>query len=144
MKDQPNHLSGGNRHVEAETLARETRYRAVARVTIVGAVMDLLLGIAKLVAGYLAYSQALIADGIHSLSDLFTDGMVLYAAKHSSQEPDDEHPYGHGRFETIATVGLAVALILVACGIAYDATMRLFEPDVLPQPGVLALLVAVL
>lgn len=144
MKDQPDHLSGGNPHAEAETLARATRYRAVARVTIVGAIMDLLLGIAKLVAGYLAYSQALIADGVHSLSDLFTDGMVLYAAKHSSHEPDDEHPYGHGRFETIATVGLAVALILVACGIAYDATMRLFEPDVLPQPGVLALLVAVL
>jgi cation diffusion facilitator family transporter len=144
MKDLPDQLSGGNRGAEAGALARETRYRAVARVTIVGAIMDLLLGIAKLVAGYLAYSQALIADGIHSLSDLFTDGMVLYAAKHSNQGPDAEHPYGHGRFETIATVGLAVALILVAVGIAYDATTRLLEPDVLPKPGVLALLVAFL
>lgn len=144
MKEQPDHLSGGNRRSETEALVRETRYREVARVTIVGAIMDLLLGIAKLVAGYLAHSQALIADGIHSLSDLFTDGMVLYAARHSNQGPDAEHPYGHGRFETIATVGLAVALILVACGIAYDAIARLLEPDVLPQPGVLALLVAVL
>ena len=140
MKEQPDHLPGGSQRSETEALARETRYRTVARVTIVGAIMDLLLGIAKLVAGHLAYSQALIADGIHSLSDLFTDGMVLYAARHSNQGPDAEHPYGHGRFETIATVGLAAALILVAGGIAYDATTRLLEPDVLPQPGVLALL----
>ena len=106
--------------------------------------MDLVLGIAKLVAGYFAYSQALIADGIHSLSDLATDGMVLLAARKSNEEPDAEHPYGHGRFETIATVGLSVALILVAAGIAYSAIKRLFLPELLPHPGIWAVLVAAL
>lgn len=125
-------------------MARDARYRETARVTIVGAVLDMVLGIAKLLAGYFANSQALIADGIHSLSDLATDGMVLYAARHSHAGPDAEHPYGHGRFETIATVGLAVALILVASGIAYGAVKRLFAPELLPHPGIWALIVTVL
>ena len=129
--------------IDSEATARDARYRAVARVTIVGAILDLVLGVAKLIAGYFAYSQALIADGIHSLSDVATDAMVLYAARHSNAGPDDEHPYGHGRFETIATVGLSVALILVASGIAYAAIQRLFEPGLLPRPGVWALVVAV-
>lgn len=144
MNDQAAQLPGKSPGDETVAMARDARYRETARVTIVGAVLDLILGIAKLVAGYFAYSQALIADGIHSLSDLATDGMVLYAARHSNAGPDEEHPYGHGRFETIATVGLAVALILVASGIAYGAGKRLFEPELLPHPGVWALLVAIL
>ena len=136
------HNSDGNTRSAASS--RDIRYREAARVTIVGAIVDLVLGVAKLLAGYLSNSQALIADGIHSLSDLLTDGMVLYAARKSQHGPDDEHPYGHGRFETIATVGLSVGLILVAIGIAYGAATRLFEPGVLPQPGIFALFVAVL
>lgn len=124
-------------------MPRDARYRETARVTIVGAILDLVLGITKLIVGYLSYSQALIADGIHSLSDLATDGIVLYAARKSNHGPDAEHPYGHGRFETIATVGLAVALILVAGGIAYEAIQRLFEPEHLAHAGVLGLLVAI-
>jgi len=144
MEDQPVQLGDDNQGSETDAMVRDARYREAARVTIVGGILDLLLGIAKLVAGYFAYSQALIADGIHSLSDLATDGMVLYAARHSNVGPDAEHPYGHGRFETIATVGLAVALMLVASGIAYGAVKRLFEPELLPHPGVWALLVAAL
>lgn len=143
MNHQPTQLSEQDQDAETSAASRDARYREVARVTIVGAVLDLILGIAKLIAGYFAYSQALIADGIHSLSDLATDGMVLYAARKSQHGPDAEHPYGHGRFETIATVGLAVALVLVAIGIAYDAITRLFEPELLPHPGMWALLVAV-
>jgi len=144
MEDQPVQLGDDNQGSETDAMVRDARYREAARVTIVGGILDLLLGIAKLVAGYFAYSQALIADGIHSLSDLATDGMVLYAARHSNVGPDAEHPYGHGRFETIATVGLALALMLVASGIAYGAVKRLFEPELLPHPGVWALLVAAL
>jgi len=143
MTDKLQTLPDENQGHDSAAIARDARYREVARVTIVGAILDLVLGLAKLIAGYFASSQALIADGIHSLSDLATDGMVLYAARHSNAGPDDEHPYGHGRFETIATVGLSVALLLVASGIAYAAIQRLFEPAQLPQPGVWALLVAV-
>jgi len=142
MDDRPVQLPSKQNGAEKAAMARDSRYREAARVTIVGSVVDLVLGIAKLVAGYFANSQALIADGIHSLSDLVTDALVLFAARKSNQAPDTEHPYGHGRFEAIATVGLAVALILVAIGIAGEAIRHLMEPELLSRPGVWALLVA--
>ncbi|WP_232020216.1 cation diffusion facilitator family transporter [Sulfuriflexus mobilis] len=128
-------------HVE-DMNPQDVRYREVRKVTLIGSVVDLLLGVAKIVVGSIAHSQALIADGIHSLSDLATDFMVLFAAKHASRDADDEHPYGHGRIETVMTVVLGVALILVSIGIGWDAVRRLFAPDTLLQPGWLALLVA--
>jgi len=118
------------------------RYREVRKVTLIGSVVDLLLGIAKILVGWAAHSEALVADGIHSLSDLATDFVVLYAAKHSHREADEDHPYGHGRIETLATVGLGIALILVAVGIAWDALARIGEPDLLFAPGALALVIA--
>lgn len=120
----------------------DVRYREMRRVTLVGSALDLTLGVLKMVFGYLANSQALIADGIHSLSDLATDFMVLFAAKHGSRDADESHPYGHGRFETLATVALGIALIIVAAGIAWDAIGRLFHPEALLQPGVWALVIA--
>jgi cation diffusion facilitator family transporter len=122
----------------------DARYREVRKVTVVGGVVDLLLGIVKIVVGVTANSQALLADGVHSLSDLATDFLVLFAAKHSHREADEEHPYGHGRIETVATVILGVALALVAIGICYDALHRMREPELLGHPGMLALLVALL
>jgi cation diffusion facilitator family transporter len=120
----------------------DARYREVRKVTLVGAVLDLVLGVVKIQIGVIAGSQALIADGIHSLSDLATDFLVLFAAKHSHREADAEHPYGHGRIETVATVALGVALIIVALGICYDGIVRLSDPMLLHKPGVLALVVA--
>ncbi|MEM8497726.1 MAG: cation diffusion facilitator family transporter [Pseudomonadota bacterium] len=120
------------------------RYKELRKVTIVGAIADFLLGVAKLTVGWLANSQALFADGIHSFSDLATDGFVLYAAKHSNKAADAEHPYGHGRIETLATVVLGATLILLALGIAADAIVRLINANELLTPGVLALLVAAL
>ncbi len=121
---------------------RTERLRATTRITLIGAVIDALLGFFKIVVGYAASSQALIADGIHSLSDLATDGIVLYASKHAHHEADDNHPYGHGRFETVATVVLGVSLIAVAVGIAYDAAFRLLHSELLATPGYWALAVA--
>jgi len=121
---------------------QDARYRDIRTVTVVGAVVDLLLGAAKVVVGLAAGSQALVADGIHSFSDLATDFLVLFAAKHAHREADAEHPYGHGRIETVATVALGVALVLVAIGISYDAVRRLLEPGLLLHPGMLALVVA--
>lgn len=129
--------------VAAQTTYQQ-RYRDVRRVTLIGSVVDLVLGVAKILVGWLAHSEALIADGIHSLSDLATDILVLYAAKHSHREADEGHPYGHGRIETVATVGLGVALILVAAGIAFDAIQRMGTPDLLLEPGIIALTVAVI
>ena len=123
---------------------RQQRYQAVRKVTLIGSVLDFVLGTVKIAVGWLANSQALIADGIHSLSDLLTDFMVLYAARHSHKAADEEHPYGHGRIETLATVSLGLVLIIIALGIAYDAIQRLNDPDVLLDLTALALSVALL
>lgn len=125
-------------------LTSSQRYKDTVRVTLIGSVIDFLLGVGKIAVGFISQSQALIADGIHSLSDLVTDFAVLYAAKHSHQEADEEHPYGHGRIETVVTVGLGIALMGVAVGIMIDATNRLFNPDTLFQPGALALSIAII
>ncbi len=113
-------------------------------MTLVGSVVDTLLGVVKILVGLVVQSQALIADGIHSLSDLATDIIVLYAARHSHQEADDEHPYGHGRFETVATVGLGIALLGVAFGISIDATMNLIHPEEALVPSLWAIVVALI
>lgn len=123
-------------------ITKQQRYKKVRRVTLIGSAVDLILGVIKILAGWIAHSQALIADGIHSLSDLATDLFVLYAAKHAHKKADESHPYGHGRIETLATVGLGVSLVLIAGGIAYDAVLRLNDPGKLLQPGLLALVVA--
>jgi cation diffusion facilitator family transporter len=126
-----------------ETLVNP-RYREVRKVTLIGSLVDLLLGVAKILVGWVAHSQALIADGLHSLSDLATDFVVLYAAKHSHREADEDHPYGHGRIETLATVGLGLTLIAVAVGIGYAAVERMNAPELLLKPGMVALGVAVI
>ena len=133
-----------NQHMNSTTqdVTNNPRYLEVRKVTLIGSLVDFLLGVAKILVGWLAHSQALIADGLHSLSDLATDFVVLYAAKHAHREADEDHPYGHGRIETLATVGLGITLIAVAFGIGYDATRRMNEPDLLLAPGMLALAVA--
>ena len=119
------------------------RARVTQRVTVVGAVINLLLAAAKMVVGWVGQSQALIADGVHSLSDLITDAMVWFASKHGSRQADESHPYGHGRIETAATVGLGVILALVGFGILVDAVQRLFHTERLWMPGAMALVAAV-
>lgn len=129
-------------HAHSPASPADARYAEVRKVTLIGSVADLVLGLAKIFVGLVGNSQALLADGIHSLSDLVTDFGVLFAAKHASREADEEHPYGHGRIETVMTVILGLALISVATGIGWDAGRRLFSPDTLLHPGWMALWVA--
>lgn len=109
------------------------------RVTIVGAVWNLLLAIGKIMAGVFGQSQALIVDGIHSLSDMVSDAVVLVASRWSAIGADHNHPYGHGRIETVATAIVGVLLLAVAIGFIVDAVLRLLDPERLMQPGWLAL-----
>ncbi len=118
-----------------EEIPQSTRYFAMRRVTVIGGVVNLLLSGMKILLGYWGQSQALIADGVHSLSDLLTDVLVLMAARHSTRAADEEHPYGHGRIETAASVALGVFLLAVGVGIAWDAARRLATPELLWQPG---------
>jgi cation diffusion facilitator family transporter len=120
----------------------EQRRREINIVTLWGVLINIILSVAKLLGGFWGHSQALIADGLHSLSDLASDGMVLLAARHAGEEADEDHPYGHARFETLATVGLAVLLIIVGLGIAYDAFLRLVESKPPAAPAVYTLWIA--
>ncbi len=107
-----------------------------------GIVVNLVLAIGKLIIGYIGHSQALIADGIHSLSDLVSDGLVLYATHHANTDADEDHPYGHARYETFATIALAVLLTAVGIGIGVDAVSRLMEPETIIIPSMLTLWIA--
>ena len=130
----------------SQTLHSATRERADAasKTAWVGAAVNLVLSVAKIAAGFLGHSQALVADGIHSVSDLLSDGLVLMAGRHAAQGPDNDHPYGHARYESVATLVLGLLLTAVAIGIAWDAVHRLFSPESLLQPDALALSAAAL
>ena len=122
--------------------AAPERYAIIRRVTLVGAGVDLMLAFGKIAGGFAAHSQSLVADGVHSLSDLVTDLLVLLAAKLARAKPDAEHPYGHERIETAATVALGAVLIVIGAGIAFDAFRRLFHPEELPIPQWWAMAIA--
>jgi cation diffusion facilitator family transporter len=123
-------------------LNSHNRKKASQKITLIGAIADFLLSVFKVVAGVLGNSGALIADGVHSFSDLLSDAVVLYAVKHANEEADADHPYGHKRFETVATLGLAIILALVSIGIIYDALGRLSNPSVLAHSALLLSVVA--
>ncbi len=93
----------------------------IRRVTVAGLLIDLGLSGAKGLVGILVASQALIADGVHSLSDCITDLAVLVGVRYWSAPPDDEHPHGHGRIETVISFLIGLALLAVAIGIAWNA-----------------------
>jgi len=120
-----------------------TMDNAKTRVTLVGAGVNIILSTAKIGAGVVLASPALVADGVHSLSDLVSDVLVLWALRHSGRAPDEDHPYGHGRFETLATLALSAVLALTGLGIAWDAALRLLS-GADSAPGVWALAVIAL
>lgn len=111
---------------------------AKTRVTLVGAMVNIVLSAGKITGGLALASPALVADGVHSLSDLVSDVLVLWALRHSGLAPDEDHPYGHGRFETLATLALAAVLALTGLGIAWDAGARLLS-GATGTPGIWAL-----
>lgn len=122
----------------------EQRKRETNRITLWGMAVNFVLAVIKIAGGIIGQSQALLADGIHSLSDLASDAMVLIAVKHAGEDADEAHPYGHARYETLATVALGFILIAVAGGIAYDAIMRMQEPSEIAVPALFTLVIAVI
>lgn len=120
------------------------RYQETKKVTLVGAAVNLVLSMAQLLGGFFAHSQGLIADGLHTLSDLASDFIVLLAARQAGRDADKKHPYGHGRIETLATSILGAILITVAGGIIVDTVGRFFTPDRLLHPSKFALIFALL
>jgi len=122
----------------------EQRKQETNRITYWGVGVNLFLSIIKIIGGVIGQSQALLADGIHSLSDLASDAMVLVAVRHAGEDADEDHPYGHARYETVATVALGILLIAVAAGIAYEAMLRMQDSKDIAIPALFTLVIAVI
>ena len=121
------------------------REKDIYRITIVGSVVNVLLLLFKFVAGIVGHSSAMIADAVHSLSDFVTDIIVLVFIRISNKPKDKDHQYGHGKFETLATLMIGFILLLVGVGVARDGVndiLRVINGEVLPSPGGLALVAA--
>lgn len=118
------------------------RAAAASRSTWVSVGVNLALTSTQILGGVLARSQGLIADGVHSLSDLMADLVVLVANHHSQKEADAEHPYGHQRFETAASLALGALLLAVGLGMLWSAFLKLEHPGAVQQAHGAALAVA--
>lgn len=121
------------------------RKREIRNITLWGAFVNIALTVGKLLAGALGHSAAMIADGMHSLSDLISDVVVLVFSHLASKDEDKDHPFGHGKFETLGT--LIVSLLLVAVGVSLlsdglASIVIFFKGEALPKPGYIALVAA--
>lgn len=116
--------------------------RAVQRSTWTSVVVNLGLTTTQVAAGLVSGSQGLVADGIHSLSDLVADFVVLLAGHHSRKDADEDHPYGHHRYENAASLVLGVLLLAVGVGMLWSAFLKLEQPDSVQKVHVAALWVA--
>lgn len=112
------------------------------KITYIGAIVNLLLTLFKIIIGKIAHSQALFADGIHSFSDLLTDAAIIIGAKYWSAAPDTNHPYGHGRIETIINIVIGLLLLSVGIGIGWNSLTAIGK-ETNSIPGWNAFLIAV-
>ena len=122
--------------------ANPERFAAAQKSTWVSIVINMLLTFLQIVGGFFSHSQALMADGLHSLSDLLSDVLVLYANRHGNRHADANHPYGHARVETAATLILGVFLAALGVGLLVTAALRLQNPAALQAVNPVALAVA--
>jgi cation diffusion facilitator family transporter len=116
--------------------------QAASRSTWVSVAVNLLLSSTQIVVGLLSKSQALVADGVHSLSDLVSDFVVLFASHHGRKDADTDHPYGHQRFETAASLAIGGLLLAVGVGMLWQAFLKLESPQTVAPVHVSALWVA--
>ncbi|AZG13095.1 MULTISPECIES: cation diffusion facilitator family transporter [Cupriavidus] len=115
--------------VAPDTLSPEARHLAGRRSTLVSVVVNVVLTVAQGTIGVVAGSQALVADALHSLSDLVSDFVVLFAGHHSRKGADHDHPYGHQRFETAASLALGALLLAVGVGMLWAAVGKIQHPE---------------
>lgn len=124
----------------------DCRKREIYRVTFVGLVVNLVLSLLKLAAGVVGRSGAMVADAVHSFSDLATDIVVIAFAGISAKPRDTNHDYGHGKYETLATIIISIALGVVGAGILLNSIRGIrtvIDGGLLPRPGAVALVAAV-
>lgn len=120
--------------------------KVARKVTWIGFFANLLLTVFKIIAGFLGRSSAMIADGVHSISDFSTDLVVIGSLKIASKPSDQNHKYGHGKVETLATTFIGVVLILVGAGILYSGGKKIYEyfqTGSIASPGMIAFYAAI-
>mgnify|MGYP000727016873 FL=1 len=128
--------------IEDHELDSPDKQQAAKRSTLVSVVVNIGLTISQVFAGIVSGSQGLIADGIHSLADLVADFVVLFANHHSGKDADDDHHYGHQRYETAASLFLGVSLLAVGVGMLFKAGEKIIDPMPAGQIQIMALYVA--
>ncbi len=125
----------------------KSRERQITEVTLIGSIVNMVLSVFKILAGVFGASAAMIADGVHSLSDLASDIVVLIFVRISSKGKDESHEYGHGKFETMATLIVSLILIIVAVELMLSgigSIRTVIGGGVLPSPKYIALAAAVI
>ena len=125
----------------------DNRIKEAQRVTWIGFFANLLLSAGKIAAGMIGQSSAMLADGVHSLSDFVTDVIVIIFIRLSGKQSDSDHTYGHGKYETFATLLISLVLLAVALGLLWESGFKIvaaLEGEVLPQPGMIALWAALI
>ena len=123
-----------------------TRVQRITRITVFGTIVNTLLLAFKFLAGILSGSAAMLADAVHSLSDFLTDIVVLVFVKISNRPADRKHSYGYGKYETLATLCIGIALLAVGIGIAVDGVEKIIQVwngETLAQPGWIAFWAAI-
>jgi len=123
------------------------RVSEIRNVTLIGSLVNLILTIGKVIAGIVGHSSAMVADGVHSLSDLVTDMIVIIFVKISGKEKDNTHQYGHGKFETFATMIIGFALLIVGVGIGWTSAEKIYlslNGELIDKPGFIALYAALI
>lgn len=124
-----------------------SRERTIYKVTLLGSFVNMLLVVIKFIFGILGCSAAMIADAVHSMSDLITDVIVVIFVKLSNKPQDEDHDYGHGKYETLATSLVGMALLFVGVMILYSGAENIYRAisgEVLRQPGLVALFAAII
>lgn len=129
------------------TNPEHTRQQRIYQVTLLGSIVNVFLLLIKLAAGILGHSSAMVADAIHSLSDFLTDIVVILFVHWSGKPADEDHDYGHGKYETIATSLIGMALLIVAIGLGWNSMQTMwqwFTGYTLPLPKTIALWTALI
>ena len=125
----------------------QTRDQRIYRITLTGSIVNMVLLVLKFLAGILGHSAAMVADAVHSLSDFLTDLVVIAFVRLSSKPADKDHAYGHGKYETIATSLIGMALVVVAILLGWggvEKIMRFCQGEALEMPDLIALVAALL
>ncbi|MDE6445229.1 MAG: cation diffusion facilitator family transporter, partial [Muribaculaceae bacterium] len=123
----------------------DNREKSIYKVTLIGTLVNLILIVLKFIAGFLGRSSAMVADAVHSLSDFVTDVIVIVFVKIAGKPRDESHDYGHGKFETLATLIIGILLAVAGVGLlihGVELVLKSLHGEMLERPGWLALIIA--